>query len=152
MSLAKREKKLLYFLAIVTVVFVVDLVINSDDYSWITSSADEKEAVRKKTDHKSNDVKETSVKKRYQASLMPWNRDPFYDAKNIVKKKVKKVVKKLAPLTLKAISIANAGSVAMINDKVLMAGDVIAGYTVERIEAKQVVLSKNGKKRILKLQ
>ncbi|RMH65717.1 MAG: hypothetical protein D6677_01810 [Calditrichaeota bacterium] len=152
MRLAKRERKLLYALGLVVVVLIGDVIINSDDYGWVTGrmtkKATQKTVQKKETPTQAQDASEEV----YKASLISWGRDPFFDANNVPKKTVKKIVKRQVLLNLKAISVAESGSVAMINDEVLMEGDTIAGYTVARISPKEVVLTKGAQKRVLKLQ
>lgn len=151
MTLDKREKNMLYVLAVVLLAFVVDLFINSEDYAWLTGSSGGGEAHTEKV--KPQVVKKASgVKAPYAGSIREWGRDPFFDPANTVKKKVRRKVKKVVALNLKAISIARSGSVAMINDKVLTVGDNISGYTITHIGEKSVELVRDGKSRIIKLK
>ncbi len=58
----------------------------------------------------------------------------------------------IAGLNLKGIIYSDGGSVAVINNEILKAGDKIGEYRIARIEEKLVVLEKGGKEFTLKLE
>jgi hypothetical protein len=55
-------------------------------------------------------------------------------------------------LTLKGIIYSAGKSVAIINDEVVSEKDKVAGFTVTKIEQKRVILEKDSKQIILKLE
>jgi hypothetical protein len=149
-KLDKRQKNLVILLVVVIVIAAIDFVINMDDYLGFYGSDKEKtpvEVAKAKVSEKSN------TKSVFQhASAKEWGSDPFYDPANEVVKRVVKPQVKVITLTLKAISFSENMSVAMINNQVLSEGDTIEGYTVQKIELKQVTLIKDGQTKTLKLQ
>ncbi len=151
MNLDKREKKMLYLLAVAVLIFVTDFFINSEDYVWLTGSGEAGPTVVERVKPK---IPRPQVAQEppYKASVTDWGRDPFFDPSLVVKKKKVRKVKKTVRLNLKAISMAETGSVAMINNMILTVGDQVSGYTLVRITPKSVELKKNGKSRILKLK
>ncbi len=151
MNLDKREKNMLYVLGVVLLVFVVDIFINSEDYAWLTGTDEDGPTVVERVKPEISSPR-VSAEKPYAASVLDWGRDPFFDPSLVVKKKKVRKVRKTVHLDLKAISMAESGSVAMINDLILAVGDQVSGYTVVRIEPKAVELKKDGKSRILKLK
>ncbi len=149
-KLEKREKNLLIVLVIAGAIGAGDFLLNMDSYLSFYKSTETKVDNSKK-DTAKKIVKETK-KKPSLASLHSWGRDPFFDPALQVRKVIYKPKVKEISLNLKAISMAESMSVAMINSKVLAIGDQIEGYTVQKIEAKKVILVKNGQTKILKLQ
>ncbi len=146
----KREKNLLKVLAVLLLIGAVDLFMNMDSYLSFY-----KETETKVEQNKKPQIKNTNKKTRSEAlvaSLQNWGRDPFFDPALQVRKVVYKPKIKKISLNLKAISMAANMSVAMINSSVLAIGDKIEGYTVQKIQAKQVTLIKDGQTTTLKLQ
>ncbi len=151
MTLDKREKNMLYVLAVVLVIFLVDFFVNSEDYAWLTGTGDGEQRVVERVKPKITQPRASGDEPDVVA-VLDWGRDPFFDPSLVVKKKKTRKVKKTVSLNLKAISMAESGSVAMINDLILTVGDQVSGYTVVRIDPKTVELKKEGKSRILKLK
>jgi len=154
MELNPREKKLLMALGIIVVIVGIDFVLNSDDYiNYYKNSENQVVSNSTKSQEMANISASHAVSDKILPSIAGWGRDPFYDREQkIIPKKAR--VKRAVPevrLILKAISIGNTVSVAMINRKVVAVGDKIAGYRVKAIKSKQVVLVKAGKRKILKL-
>lgn len=148
-KLEKREKNLAILLAVVLAFGAIDFIINMDSYFSFYQSPSKKE--KKVTSKKVATALKAENKEDLNA-LTGWGRDPFNDPTvRVVRKRapVKKVAKIV--LKLKAISIAETMSVAMINNRVLGVGDNIEGYIVKSIQPKQVVLTKDGQSTTLKL-
>ncbi len=146
----KREKNLLKVLAVLLLIGAVDLLMNMDSYLSFYKETETKVEQNKKPQIKNTNKKTRS--KALIASLQNWGRDPFFDPALQVRKVVYKPKIKKISLNLKAISMAANMSVAMINSSVLTIGDKIEGYTVQKIQAKQVTLIKDGQTTTLKLQ
>ncbi len=155
MEINAREKKLLIALGVIVFVFGIDFIMNSDDYIGFYSHSEKQEAGIKKQKAtipvKGLPANKTSEKAI--ASLKEWGRDPFRDKLARVFVKKKRLPRKVrdVKLELKAISVAQNLTVAMINSKVVANGDEIAGYIVKDISSKEVILEKNGAQTILKL-
>ncbi|KAA3617284.1 MAG: hypothetical protein D8M58_03140 [Calditrichaeota bacterium] len=149
-KLEKREKNLLLVLGVILLIGAGDFILNMDSYLNFYKEPKSENASIKKTDVNNNTKKNKN--KKLLASFKDWGRDPFYDPSLRVKKRVVKQKKKTISLSLKAISMAESMSVAMINSRVLAVGDQIEGYTVKKIQAKEVTLTKDGQTTTLKLQ
>ena len=148
-KIEKRQRILLIVLIIVIMGAAVDITINTDDYLRFYGS--KKEAVRQESN---TIVKQDTVsqkgKKLSQYNL--WGRDPFRDLSIRTERVYRVPQTEEVSLNLSAISIADGGSVAMINNQIVTVGDDIEGYTVKEIEPKQVLLEKNGQTKIIQLQ
>ena len=149
-KLDKRQKNMAILLAVVLAIAAIDFVMNMDDYLSFYGSDKKKSSVAAK-ERKITEKSKTQPLALH-ASAKEWGRDPFYDPANEVVKKV--VIPKVyvVSLVLKAISFSENMSVAMINNQVLSEGDKIEGYTVQKIEHKQVTLIKDGQLKTLRLQ
>lgn len=147
-QLTKSQKRLFFILALIIAYGVFDVVSNWDSYSGFYSGKH-----KKKTKNQVIDKKSLNPTPRVEASEYEkgWKSDPFY-----VRVKMRTVKKRSAPrqvyLKLDAISFANENSVAMINNKILKAGDSVSGYRLTKIEPKRVVLQKGGSIRVLRLK
>ena len=155
MEINAREKKLLIVLAVIVFVFGIDFILNSDDYIGFYSHSEKKEAVikKQKVTIPAKGLPANKTSEKSIASLKEWGRDPFRDKQSKVYVKKKRLPHKNrdVKLELKAISVAQNLTVAMINSKVVANGDEIAGYIVKDISSKEVILEKNGAQTILKL-
>lgn len=149
MELTKSQKRLLILLGIVLIYFVYDVASNWDTYAGFYSGKKTSVQKKKNEQNKSKSAKKTEQGK--QQYLEKWGRNPFY--KKVERKKTakKKVQKRKIKLFLYAISMKDNNSVALINDKVVKIGDMISGYTLQKIEKKQVTLSDGKNKIVLKL-
>ena len=148
-KLDKRQRILLIVLIIVIMGAAVDFTINTDDYLRFYGSKRETVKDEANTIAKRETVNQKG-KKLSQYNL--WGRDPFRDL-SIKTKRIYTVPQtEEISLNLSAISIADGGSVAMINSKIVTVGDDIEGYVVKKIEPKQVFLEKNGRTKIVQLQ
>jgi len=148
-KIEKRQRILLIVLIIVIMGAAADFIINTDDYLRFYGS--KKETVRPESNIVAKrDTVNQKGKKLSQYNL--WDRDPFRDL-SIKTERIYKVPQtEEVSLNLSAISIADGGSVAMINGNIVTVGDDIEGYIVKKIEPKQVFLEKNGQTKIVQLQ
>ena len=148
-KMEKRQRILLIALIIVIMGAAVDFTLNTDDYLRFYGS--KKETVKKEVNAMTTpDTVNQKGKKLSQYNL--WGRDPFRDL-SIKTERIYKIPQaEEISLNLSAISIADGGSVAMINSKIVTVGDDIEGYIVKKIEPKQVFLEKNGQTKIVQLQ
>jgi len=149
-KMEKRQRNLLIFLIIVVAGAAIDFTINTEDYIKYYG------AEKKKVAEKQSEIKKPVIRQDQEIKLKKynkWDRDPFRDltVRNIIP-----VYKPSQPqavtLELKAISIAEGKSVAMINSEILAEGGSIEGYTVKSIQPRRVVLEKDGQSKTLMLQ
>ncbi len=149
MELTKSQKRLLILLGFVLIYFVYDVVSNWDTYAGFYSG--KKTVVRNKNNEKDKNKTAEQPEQNRQKYLEKWGRNPFY--KKVERKKTVKrsVQKRKIKLFLYAVSMKDNNSVALINDKVVKIGDIISGYTLQKIEKKQVTLSDGKNKIVLKL-
>ena len=149
MEITKSQKRLLILLGLVLIYFVYDVATNWDTYAGFYSG--KKTVVRKKDNGKDKNKTVQTEEQNKQKYLEKWGRNPFY--KKVERKKTVKrsVQKRKIKLFLYAVSMKDNNSVALINDKVVKVGDMISGYTLQKIEKKQVVLSDGKNKLVLKL-
>lgn len=144
-QLTKSQKILLIVLGIVLTYAVFDFVSHKDTYvNFYSGKAQE-------TNAPVQNAKAVAQKQANQLQVglfSKWGSDPFlHEATIKAKKKHRK--RRIRPhFKLKAISYRIDGSVALINDRIVKAGDVISGYKVIKIEEKKVILW-NGKHRIV---
>lgn len=151
-SLTKGQKRLLVVLAIVVAYGVFDVINNKDSYLGYYSGGKKGKKIKAANVVDLNVQKIKKVSARNTKYLQTWGDDPFYNQK-FVRRKVKPVIVQTeVQLNLKAISYNGANSVVMINDRVLMIGDVIEGYQVRKIEPARVTLSKGNVSKILTLK
>lgn len=146
-SLTKSQKRLLIIMAVVLVFAVFDFIVNSDDYLSFFSkhkTSTKSKATKTKLAQNNINIKAEQSEKYFHE----WGRDPFYDKNFAVPVKIRREIS----LTLKAISYEGKNSVVMINDKVLMLGDVIEGYQLIKIDPTQVFLRKGETSKILYLK
>ncbi len=149
-KLDKREKNLLIVLIVALTIGALDFILNMDSY--LSFYSDENVLIEQ-TINKQAQKEEKIAKRNVPAeSLKNWGEDPFYDPALRVRKKIYKPKIEKISLKLKAISMAESMSVAMINNKVLAIGDLIDGYIVKNIQEKEVTLVKGEQTTILKLQ
>ena len=149
MEITKSQKRLFIILGLVIIYFIYDIVSDWETYAGFYSG--EKVAVQQ-VDNKSQIKAEQNLKKEQDKQyLEKWGRNPFY--KKIEKKKAVRVVKKTKTVNFKlhAVSMKDNNSVALINDKIVKIGDMISGYTLKKINKKQVILSDGQKTITLKL-
>jgi len=145
----KRQRFLMILLIIVLLGAAIDFTINTDDYLRFYGS--KKETVRQNSNTTTKlDTINTKEKKLSQYNR--WGRDPFHDLSIRTTRIYKAPQTDEVSLYLSAISVADGGSVAMINSKIVTVGDDIEGYIVKKIEPKQVFLEKNGQIKTVQLQ
>ena len=149
-KLDKREKNLVIVLIVALAIGAVDFIMNMDSYlSFYTEETQQEEVQISQEVQKEEKIRKRNVP---EESLKNWGNDPFFNPALRVRKVVYKPKVKKISLKLKAISMAESMSVAMINNKVLAVGDLIDGYTVKNIQEKEVTLIKGEQTTILKLQ
>ncbi len=154
MEINPREKKLLIALGVIVVVVGIDFILNSDEYLGFYGKSNTQTVIHQKEKNThiplAGQVKKTGQR---TLSIKDWGHDPFHDqtVKTYRRKKRVKVVTPDVKLELKAISVAQNLTVAMINSKVVASGDMIEGYLVKEITSKKVVLEKAGEQKILNL-
>jgi hypothetical protein len=149
-SLSKGQKRLLFVLAIVVAYGIFDMVSNRDRYFSYYGGR----RLNKIQPNNSVNVNIAEIKKTSTANakyLHTWGDDPFYDQRFVHRRVIRQRIQTEAPLNLKAISYGE-NSVVMINDRVLMVGDVIQGYQIKRIEPRRVILGKGSETKILTLR
>ena len=150
-SLTKGQKRLLVVLAIVLAYGIFDVITNKDSYFSYYSHG------KKDKGNKSTNVADLNISEIKKASnrsakyLQTWGDDPFYNQRFVHKRVVTRRRQAEVQLNLKAISYGE-NSVVMINDRVLMVGDVIAGYQIKKIEPTRVMLSKGSENKVLILR
>ncbi len=149
MELTKSQKRLLIFLSLVLIYFVYDIITDWDTYAGFYGG--KKKTVQTQKKKNKNLPEKASVKTREQSYLAGWGRNPFYEKPTPKKVVSKKTKKKRINLHLYAVSMKDNNSVALINDRVVKIGDMISGFTLEKIEKKQVRLSDGKKTVVLKL-
>jgi hypothetical protein len=150
-SLTKGQKRLLVVLAIVLAYGAFDVINNKDRYfSYYGGAIKEKKiAPTNVVDSKGAEIKKAS--NRNAPYLRTWGDDPFYNQRFVHRRRVNKRGETEVQLKLKAISYGE-NSVVMINDRVLMVGDFVQGYRIEKIEPTRVMLSKGSENKILTLR
>ena len=148
-KMEKRQRNLLIFLIIVVAGAAIDFTINTEDYLKYYGG-EKKESVKKQID-----IIKPAVLQAQQIKLKKykkWDRDPFRDltVRNTIP--VYRSKPQGVALELKAISMAEGKSVAMINSEILAEGGSIEGYTVKSIQPRRVILEKDGQSKTLMLQ
>ena len=142
MEITKSQKRLFIILGIVLLYAVIDFINNKDTYLGFygdQSTAKAVVATQKNTNQNS------APQEKASEYLAGWGKDPFYISPiNKIRKRIKKQLTK-PRLQLFAISYKGEQSAALINDKILHIGDLIAGYHVKNIK-KNLVLLSDGKK------
>jgi hypothetical protein len=152
-SITKGQKRLLIVLGLVLAYGAFDVIKNSDQYVGFYSGGNKSKKVKK-----SNNVVDVEAQVTQNASvrnvkyLQSWGNDPFYNQSFVRRRVVPRRVQKTVQLNLKAISYNGENSVVMINDRILMVGDVIEGYQVKKIEPARVMLSKGNENKTLTLR
>ncbi len=149
MELTKSQKRLLIFLGLVLIYFVYDIITDWDTYAGFYSG--QKKTVQQQKKENQNVPEKARIKVQNRAYLAGWGNNPFYEKPKPKKAVSKKVKKRRINLHLYAVSMKDNNSVALINDKVVKIGDMISGFTLEKIEKKQVRLSDGKKTVVLKL-
>lgn len=150
-SLTKGQKRLLVVLAIVLAYGIFDVIKNKDSYFGYYRGNKKEKKIKPTNVVELNvpEIEKTStLKAKY---LHTWGDDPFYNQRFVRRRVVTQQVETEVQLNLKAISYGE-NSVVMINDRVLMVGDVIQGYQVKKIEPTRVILSKGSENKILILR
>jgi hypothetical protein len=150
MEIDKRQKRMLIVLGVVLAYAVFELITNSEQYFGYYMGSDKAEVQAAST----NQVAvQTQTPKRPGVNEYDkdWGEDPFY-IKVEKKRRSGRKVRPTVRLNLSAISFGGGQPVAMINDEILSVNDVIAGYKVQAIEPKRVILVKGSDRRILTLQ
>ena len=150
-SLTKGQKRLLVVLAIVLAYGIFDVINNKDRYFSYYSDRkkDKKNNLTNVVDLNVPDI--NKVSDRNARYLQTWGDDPFYNQRFVRRRVVTPRRRAEVQLNLKAISYGE-NSVVMINDRVLMVGDVIEGYQIKKIEPNRVMLSKSSENKVLILR
>lgn len=151
-SLTKGQKRLLVVMALVLAYGVFDVVTNKESYfSYYSSKSQNKKAAPANVvNPNSPETQKRSV--RNAKYLQNWGDDPFYNQRFVRRVSSPVIVQTAVELNLKAISFSGENSVVMINDRVLMTGDVIEGYQVVKIEPSRVTLNNGSENKILTLR
>jgi len=148
LQLTKSQKRLLILLGIVLIYAIYDIFSNLDTYKSFYSGASTEDTAATGTDSVQT-VTEESTDPLQSEYLQKWGKDPFFIFVAAKPKKTasyRKVIKGQT-FELLAISIKGGSAIALINDKIVKQGDIIAGYQVLKITKKSVILD-NGKKKI----
>lgn len=140
MKLQKNQKRMIVILGIVISYAIFDIITNWEKYNKYYFSSDEIKPtlVTPKTVKKLPDRGFTEVQK------LTWKRDPFTEINQKEPVRIKKTVHMDTKLELKAITNDAQSAFVMINDAILMEGETIAGYQVDKIYKNKVKLSKQG--------
>lgn len=147
MEITKSQKRLFIFLGIVLAYGVFDFFSNMDTYmSFYTAKEEEPILTVTQEDSSKNVLEEKEVE-----YLADWGQDPFHISMVVAKAGVKAKNKYIPKLKLYAISYKGAESAALINDKFLKVGGMIAGYHLIHIKKNEVTLSDGKKTLKLKL-
>jgi hypothetical protein len=150
-SLTKGQKRLLVVLAIVVAYGIFDVISNKDSYFGYYGGNKKEKKIKPANVVDVNIPEIKKVSNRNAKYLRTWGDDPFYNQR-FVRRKISHVpVQTKVQLNLKAISYGE-NSVVMINDRVLMVGDVIEGYQIKKIEPGRVLLSKGSENKTLILK
>jgi len=148
-KMEKRQRNLLIFLIIVLAGAGIDFAVNTEDYLKYYGGDVKEQAIQENKVAKPKIAESQEMKLRHYNE---WNRDPFHDLTVRTTTPAYKPRVQGITLELKAISIAEGKSVAMINSEILAEGGSIEGYTVKSIQPRRVVLEKNGQSKTLMLQ
>lgn len=149
MEITKSQKRMFIILGLVIMYFIYDIISDWDTYAGFYSG---EKAVVKQTVNKNQIKTDQNLNKEQDKQyLEKWGRNPFY--KKTEKKKAVRIFKKTKTINLRlhAVSMKDNNSVALINDKIVKIGDMISGYTLKKINKKQVILSDGQKTITLKL-
>jgi len=149
MEINKSQKRLFILLGLVLIYFVYDIISDWETYSGFYTG--KKTVAEQKEEVKIEKVAPELAVEQNRTYLEKWGRNPFY--KKVEVKKEARVTKKKRTIRLHlyAISIKDNNSVALINDRIVKIGDMIAGYTLKKINKKSVVLMDGAKALTLKL-
>ena len=140
MKLEKSQKRMLSILSIVLLYAIFDFATNSDQYSKYYFSENSST-----TSLSPNKIKKNLQEKRASVEHnLSWKRDPFNQYHKQKPGKVVKMAKSNFSMTLKAITYDSENAFVMINDNILMEGETIQGYLIDKIYKDKVKLSKNG--------
>lgn len=148
MKLQKSQKRLLLVLGLVLIYALIDFISNSDRYKkyYFTEDDDSKATVILR-----NAILTPAKKQTFVDQDLSWKRDPFTQRRQSKTVKIIKRVNTDSKLNLKAITFDSENSFVMINDKILMEGEIIQGYLIRKIYKDKVELFKNGITRIINL-
>jgi hypothetical protein len=151
-SFTKGQKRLLGVMVLVIGYGIFDVMTNKDSYFsyYGVKTKSEKISHPNVGDQNAPQIKKLSI--RNAKYLQTWGQDPFYNQRFVRRRVVPVITRGEIQLNLKAISYNGENSVVMINDRVLMAGDVIEGYQIRKIEPNRVTLVKGGENKILILR
>lgn len=152
--ITKKQKWLFVVMFIVIAYGVYDFTENSEQYLRFytgrkTTSTLSLEKIKPNDSTSPNGA---DVGAKYKKG---WGSDPFYDpglSRTSSSPKVRKQTIKEVHLELKAISYNGRKSMAIINEAMVMNGDVVEGYRVAKIEPDRVVLVKGKATKILTLK
>lgn len=149
MEINKSQKRMFILLGLVLIYFVYDIISDWETYSGFYTG--KKTVTEQKAELKSVKATPEIEAEKDHSYLATWGRNPFY--KKVEVRRTAKVTKRKRALKLNlyAISIKDNNSVALINDRIVKIGDMIAGYTLKKINKKSVVLTDGAKAITLKL-
>lgn len=150
-SLSKGQKRLLIVLAVVLAYGIFDVIKNKDRYLGYYGGGKKDQKVKQANVANVPQMKKTSTR-RNAKYLQIWKEDPFYNQRFVYRRVVRKQTPAEVQLNLKAISYSGKNSVVMINDRIMMVGDIIHGYRINKILPNQVVLSKGSENKTLILR
>ncbi len=151
-QITKSQKILFAVLGVVLAYAIFDFVSNKDTYLSFYSGKQVVSQGQGTTTEQN--AEEMNREDPLQTSLFSqWGNDPFLRERKVkVRKKVRRKKKKVRPtFKLKAISYRTDEAVALINDRVVKAGDIIEGYQVLKVGKKTVVLWDGKERLVLKL-
>jgi len=151
MEINKSQKRLLIFLAIVVAFFIIDVINNRETYSRFYAGSSGKKAKAETTPDSLQGKSEKEL--TFQAALGNWGINPFYitPRQNPSSRKPEVVPVVEIKLVLQATNADGENSFALINDKIVKTGEMVAGYTVLSISKTKVVLSDGQKRKELTL-
>jgi len=150
-EVTKSQKRLFIILGLVVAYAIYDFSSNADTYKRFYST-DEESYYEEPIDNSVSLPEQTEDAKTEVHYNAEWGRDPFYISGYSKGKTSKKKSRKSIKLSLHAISYNGDSYVALINNKIIKKGDMIAGYTVNKITDAAVYLSSEKKKIVLKLK
>lgn len=151
MEITKSQKRLLIILGVVVVYAVYDFISNAETYK-VYYNADEEQYYEEQSADSTKHSLELETSKKDAHYSAEWGKDPFYISSFSKTSFSKKRRVQNAKLSLHAISFNGISYVALINEKIVKTGDMITGYTVNKITDSAVFLSSGKKKIVLKLK
>ena len=149
-KLTKSQKILFIVLAIVLAYAIFDFLTHKDTYLGFYSGQRNETVM---ADSAAQNAQRDTVGDLLKTNLTKiWGDDPFFIKEKKKPKRYKRTVRKEVNFKLRAISFRPEGSVALINSRIVKAGDIIEGYKVIKISENTVVLWNGRNRKVLKLK